>query len=69
LPIPGGAECNRSANIEMVLDTWEYVEGSKTSPPQEDSPDFADWSNGNCAACCRIWLALSDKVQDCNSGV
>src|SRR5258708_2415440 len=46
-----------SANIEMVLDhTWEYVEGSKTSPPQEDSPDFANWSNGN--------HALSDKVQD-----
>jgi gag-polypeptide of LTR copia-type len=54
-----------SANIEMVLDhTWEYVEGSKTSSPQEDSPDFADWSNGNRAARRRIWLALSDKVQD-----
>ncbi len=49
----------------MVLDhTWEFVEGSKTSPPQEDSPKFADWSIRNRAACHRIWLALSDKVQD-----
>ena len=49
----------------MVLDhTWEFVEGSKTSPPQEDSPEFADWSIGNRAARRRIWLALSDKVQD-----
>src|SRR5258708_6374560 len=49
----------------MVLDhTWEFVKGNKTSPPQEDSPDFADWSNGNCTVHCRIWLALSDKVQD-----
>ena len=54
-----------SANIEMVLDhTWEFIKGGRTSPLQEDSPDFADWSNGNCAAHCRIWLALSDKVQD-----
>ncbi len=54
-----------SANIEMVLDhTWEFVKGGRTSPLQEDSPDFADWSNGNHAACRRIWLALSDKVQD-----
>src|SRR5260221_3637510 len=54
-----------SGNIEMVLDhTWEFVEGSKTSPPQEDSPKFADWSIRNRAACHRIWLALSDKVQD-----
>src|SRR5258708_29026022 len=49
----------------MVLDhTWEFIKGSKTSPPQEDSPKFADWSIGNHARCCRIWLALSDKVQD-----
>ena len=54
-----------SANIEMVLDhTWEFVEGGRSSPPQEDSPDFANWSNGIHAACCRIWLALSDKVHD-----
>src|SRR5258708_2273829 len=54
-----------SANIEMVLDqTWQFVQGRTTSPPQEDPPDFADWANGNRAACCRIWLALSDKVQD-----
>src|SRR5258706_12667997 len=54
-----------STNIKMVLDhTWEFIEGNKSSPPQEDSPEFADWSNGNCAACHRIWLALSDKVQD-----
>ena len=54
-----------SANIELVLDhTWEFVEGNKSSPPQEDSPESAEWSNGNCAACHRIWLALSDKVQD-----
>src|SRR5258708_37137713 len=52
-------------NIEMVLDhSWEFVKGSKTSPPQEDSPEFADWSIGNHATCHRIWLALSDKVQD-----
>ncbi len=54
-----------SANIEMVLDhTWEFVEGNKSVSPQEDSPEFADWSNGNCAMHHRIWLALSDKVQD-----
>ena len=54
-----------STNIKLVLDhTWEFVEGSKSSPPQEDSPEFAEWLNGNCAACCRIWLALSNKVQD-----
>src|SRR5258708_2630998 len=54
-----------SANIKLVLDhTWEFVKGGKSSPPQEDSPEFNDWSNGNHAACQRIWLALSDKVQD-----
>src|SRR5258708_247943 len=54
-----------SGNIEMVLDhSWEFVEGSKTSPPQEDSPEFTDWSIGNHAAHHRIWLTLSDKVQD-----
>ena len=54
-----------TANIKLVLDhTWEFIEGGKSSPPQEDSPEFNDWSNGNHAACQRIWLALSDKVQD-----
>src|SRR5258708_4959052 len=54
-----------SGNIEMVLHhTWEFIEGSKTSPPQEDSPKFTYWSIGNHAACRRIWLTLSDKVQD-----
>ncbi len=54
-----------STNIELVLDhTWEFVKGNKSSPPQEDSPKFTEWSNRNRTAHCRIWLALSDKVQD-----
>ena len=52
-------------SIEMALDsTWEYVWGNKTSPPAESDPDFPTWSNANRAARRRIWLSLSDKVQD-----
>ena len=51
--------------MKITLDhTWEYVEGSKVSVLDPNDPSHASWVIEDRNACCRIWLALSDHIQD-----
>ena len=54
-----------SATMKIALDhTWEYVEGDKVSVPDATNPKYASWVIEDCNACHRIWLALSNHIQD-----
>ncbi len=43
--------------------TWEFVAGDKTSQPITTDSGYETWSEENCNAHCRIWLALDDDVK------
>ena len=54
-----------STTIQIVLDhTWEYVPGDKKDAPDMKDPDHANWIIEDHNACWRIWLALSENIQD-----
>ena len=54
-----------SVNIKLALDhTWEYVEGDQSTPPDKDRSEYPTWSTADRSAHCRIWFALSGKVQE-----
>ena len=53
-----------SVSIAIALgETWDYIEGSKSSPPAESSDDYGSWVTKNCYAHQRIWLTLSENVK------
>src|SRR5260370_3316321 len=53
-----------SVSIALALrKMWDYVDGSKSSPPVETSDDYSPWIIENCYAHHRIWLALGDDVK------
>ena len=54
-----------SINIKLTLDhTWEYVDRTQTTPPDESKPEYTTWSIADQGARRRIWFALSSKVQE-----
>ena len=54
-----------SITMCLALDhTWEYVRGSKVTPPPESSTERESWLAEDQAARRRIFLALSDEVKE-----
>ena len=54
-----------SATMKITLDhMWEYVKGDKVSVPDTTDPNYASWVIKDHNAHRRIWLALSDHIQD-----
>ena len=54
-----------SMTMQIALDhTWDYVAGGKTDIPDQSDPGYASWVIEDRNARRRIWLALSENVQD-----
>ena len=43
--------------------TWEYVARNKTSQPVTTNSGYETWTEENCNAHHRIWLALNDDIK------
>ena len=57
--------CRWLMTMQIALDhTWDYVAGGKTDIPDQSDPGYASWVIEDCNACWRIWLALSENIQD-----
>ena len=53
-----------SVSMRIALGrTWEFVAGDKTSQPITTDSGYETWSEENCNAHCRIWLALDDDAK------
>ena len=57
--------CCWLTTMKIALDhTWEYIGGSKATVPDVKDATYNSWVIKDRNAHCRIWLALSDHVQD-----
>ena len=57
--------CHWSTTMKIALDhTWEYIGGSKATVPDMKDAAYDSWVIEDRNAHRRIWLALSDHVQD-----
>ena len=51
--------------MQIALDhTWEYIAGAKEDAPDLSDPQLPNWVIEDRNARWRIWLALSEDVQD-----
>jgi hypothetical protein len=64
--LKGRDDWNRwSINLRFAMGhTWGYLDGSRIEPSDKTIPEHAEWVEGEINTRRRLWLSLSDSVQD-----